>query len=70
MAELPLAPLKRIFKKVGAERVSDDTVEILSEHLESQAEIIAQNTLNMATHAGRKTLQSGDIELAIKTLYE
>lgn len=70
MSELPIAPLKRIFKQVGAERVSDDAMIILADHLEDQATIIAENTINMAKHAGRKTVKVDDLELAISTLYD
>lgn len=70
MSELPLAPLKRLFKQAGAERVSDDAMMILADNLEDQTSIIAENAINMAKHAGRKTVQVDDLELAIKTLYD
>ena len=70
MAELPLAPLKRLFKQAGAERVSDDAMMLLADNLEDQTSIIAENAINMAKHAGRKTIKADDLELAIKTLYD
>ena len=70
MAEIPLAPLKRIIKSTGATRVSDGAVEYLAEFLEQQTELLSEHAMNMAKHTGRKTIHDSDFELAIKTLYE
>jgi len=61
MAELPLAPVKRIIKQSGAARVSEDAVEELRDELESHAEDRARQSKQYAEHAGRKTVQAADV---------
>ncbi len=66
MAELPLAPLKRIMKKAGGERVSDEAAEALRDEVEDQAMEIAERAREYAHHAGRKTVQREDCKAACK----
>ncbi|MFC1648065.1 histone family protein [Nanoarchaeota archaeon] len=63
---IPLAAMERIMKKVGAERVSEESKEALRDTLENQAEEIATASLKFAVHAGRKTIKAEDIILATK----
>ena len=65
MTEIPVAPVKRIIKNTGAVRVSEDAAETLRICLEEIALEIGEKANKLACHAGRKTITSADIKLAI-----
>ncbi len=66
--ELGLAAMHRIIKKSGAERVSDEGAEELRKIIEEVAARIARQAVDLSNHAGRRTIKSGDIQLAAKNL--
>ena len=68
MAEIPKAPIARIIKESGAERVSEDAKAALAEYLEEVARDVAKEANNVAKIAKRKTVKADDIKLAIKNL--
>jgi len=65
-SEFGLAALYRVLKKSGANRVGDEAVEELRESIEQIAESIAKQSVELAQHAGRKTIKTEDIKLATK----
>lgn len=66
MAELPIAPVKRLLKNAGATRISDEAAIKLAEVLEEIGEDVSRSATKLAKHAGRKTVKAEDIELAAK----
>ncbi len=65
MAELPIAPVGRILKNAGAERVSEDAVNTLAKFLEEKGDEISREAVKVAKHAGRKTVKAADIEMSV-----
>ena len=61
---LPNAPVERILRNAGAERVSKDAVEELREALEDLGEEISRDAIKMADHAERNTVKKEDIDMA------
>ena len=61
---LPNAPVERILRNAGAERVSKDAVEELRKALEDLGEEISRDAIKMAEHAERNTVKKEDIEMA------
>ncbi len=66
--ELPNAPMARLMKAAGAERVSDEACVALAEVLENYALKISQEAAVLARHAGRKTIKAEDIALAVQRI--
>ena len=66
MSKLPLAVMERLLRDGGAERVSEDAKEALSEILEEYALDIGKDAVLLSEHAGRKTVRKEDVELASK----
>ncbi len=66
MAQLPIAPVTRLVRNAGAERVSEEASEALVEILEAEGEKIAKRAVSLAKHAGRKTVKKEDIDEAMQ----
>ena len=63
---LPNAPIERIIRKAGAERVSEEAVDELREAVEDAGEDIAREAIELAEHADRNTVKKEDIEMATR----
>lgn len=68
MADIPKAPIARIMKDAGADRISEDAKEALVKYLVEQAREVAIEANKVAQIAKRKTIKAEDIEFAIKNL--
>ena len=65
---IPKAPVNRIIKDAGAERVSDAAVVALVEYLEADAAAVAKKAIEYAKIAKRQTVKADDIALAWELL--
>ena len=68
MSEIPKAPIARIIKEAGAERVSEDAKAELAAYVEEVDRNVAKEATQVAKIAKRKTIKADDIKLAIKNL--
>ena len=64
--ELAVAPMHRVCKKAGADRVSESAAKELAKVLDEIGLKIAKEAMDYAMHAGRKTVKSEDIEIAAR----
>jgi histone H3/H4 len=62
----PLAPLERIAKKAGAQRISADAVKAIRDAVLDAAETIASDAVAASHHAGRVTVKAKDIRIACR----
>jgi histone H3/H4 len=68
MSELSCASLERIMRAAGAKRVSASAVVLLSEALEDFGAKVSREAVELASHAGRKTVKKEDVKLAVRRL--
>lgn len=66
MNDLPIAPVDRLIRRAGADRVSEDAATTLSDILADFGTKVAIHATRLAKHAGRKTVIAEDIELAVR----
>ena len=64
MSGLPLAPVERVMRRAGAERVSSDAVRAVADKAQALIEEITVESIGLSKHAGRKTITKADIEFA------
>ena len=63
---IPLAPIDRLIRKAGAERVSEHVATELGEVLEELGIEIATIAKELSEFAGRKTVTRKDVKLSYK----
>jgi DNA-binding protein len=63
---IAVAPIHRLCKKAGADRVSEAPAEELAKVLEDIGIKIAKEALDYSIHARRKTIKTEDIEIATR----
>jgi len=68
MTELTLQPLRRLFEKAGAKRISDKAANELAKELEKRAIEIVREANELASHSGRRTILRRDIKMAYKMI--
>ena len=64
--EIAVAPMHRLCKKAGADRVSEAAAKELAQVLDEVGLKIAKEALDYAMHARRKTIKAEDIEIATR----
>ncbi|HEX55336.1 MAG: histone [Candidatus Altiarchaeales archaeon] len=69
MAELPLAPIERIMRNSGADRVSINAIRLTALEAEKYIETLTISAKKIANSCGRKTITPDDIRIASKKLY-
>ena len=68
MVEIPNSSIDRIIRKAGALRVSKSAIQALQKELEEYGEEISRLAIEIASYAGKKTLDENDIVLALRKM--
>lgn len=62
--DLPKAPINRMFKKIGGDRLSAEARDLILEDIEAYAKTLMKGSINISRHVGRKTVMAEDVKLA------
>lgn len=65
---LPKAPINRIFKKVGGNKLSAEARNMILKDVEVYATHLVKDCVDISKHAGRKTVMPEDVKLAQKLM--
>jgi histone H3/H4 len=68
--EIKVAPMHKLIKRAGADRVSEESAIALGIALEEIGVKVAREAIDNAHHAGRNTVKARDIEIAAKKVLE
>lgn len=66
--DFPKAPINRIFKKAGGQRLSEDARDLILENIEAYAMDLMRDSIYISRHVGRKTVLPADVKLAKKLM--
>lgn len=64
--DLPRAPIRRMFKRAGGERLSPDAQSVILENVENYAMSLIEDSIAVSKHTGRKTVLPEDVKLVLK----
>ena len=70
MAKIKVAPMHKLIKRAGANRVSEESALALGKALDEIGFKIAKEAIDFANHAGRKTVKAKDIEIAMEKVFK
>ncbi|MDY6788646.1 MAG: histone [Candidatus Nanohaloarchaea archaeon] len=62
--DFPRAPVERIMRKAGADRISQGAVEALRKSVEELAEEIAQDSVEISREGGNRKVDREDVKAA------
>ena len=65
---LAKAPIDKMIRKAGAERVGEGAIKAMAEYLEDFGISVAKEAAALAKHAGRKTITDRNSELALERI--
>lgn len=65
---LPKAPINRMFKKAGGDRLSSEARDLILENIEGYAMSLMKDCVSISRHVGRKTVMAEDVKLAKKLM--
>lgn len=67
--ELPIAPVEKLIRKAGADRVASSASEALAAVLEDIGGEISRRAAALSAHAGRRTVKLEDVKMAVKEIW-
>ena len=70
MEKIKVAPMIHLIKRAGADRVSKEAAIALGKAIDEIGMKIAKEAIDYAHHAGRKTVKTRDIEIALEKFLE
>lgn len=65
---LPKAPINRMFKKAGGDRLSSEARDLILENIELYGIALMKDCVDISKHVGRKTVMAEDVKLAKKLM--
>ena len=68
LVDIPYSVVDRIIRKGGAKRVSKSAIHVLQKELEDYGVEIASVGIEIAAHAGKKTIDGETISLALQKI--
>lgn len=64
---LPVSPFEKIAKKAGVKRISKDALEELRDQIEELGMEMAEQSVKISRHAGRRTVKKEDVHFINKS---